>query len=63
MASVFLTMKGLNLLDQIAPEGARDSANEWLSLTLYDGSVFTGWRRLKSTRFSLGLNCLVFSKP
>ena len=48
-------MKGLNLLDQIAPEGARDSANEWLSLMLYDGSVFTGWRRLKSTRFSLGV--------
>jgi hypothetical protein len=33
---VFPMKKGLNQLDRMAPEGACNSANEWLSLVLYD---------------------------
>jgi hypothetical protein len=38
----FSDEKGLNQLDQMAPEGAGNCANEWLSPMLYDEPVFTG---------------------
>jgi len=44
----------------MAPDEACSCANEWLLQVLSDahlaGSVFTGWHRLRSAHFSLGMS-------